>query len=149
MQKENDPVQCSVCHKHAQFICGHGCRTVYCGKSCARSVYEMHKQQCEMLIGTQSGADLLNRWNYQSANAINLRQAIERSYNEAVRMLGAIERANFFQRGHRKAEAQAMFAAFIDAAGRVVGLRPDLDYNTQHSIIHMKNMAAQYYQANF
>lgn len=37
-------LKCSVCPKEAVSKCGHGCETLYCGKKCAQSVYEVHRQ---------------------------------------------------------------------------------------------------------
>jgi hypothetical protein len=41
---------CSVCNKKAFYFCGHGCETPYCGESCAKAVYNVHKEGCADLI---------------------------------------------------------------------------------------------------
>jgi len=43
--------KCIVCNKKAQYFCGHGCETAYCGESCAKAVYNVHVHSCADLIG--------------------------------------------------------------------------------------------------
>ena len=59
--------KCVVCNKQAEYRCGHGCSAVYCGESCAKSVYEVHEQtQCSGLIGVENSESLIKKINYGS-----------------------------------------------------------------------------------
>jgi hypothetical protein len=87
--------KCSVCCKQAQYLCGHGCETAYCGESCAKSVYNVHKESCSELIewnpfhrqqphhrggfaanSFSSAQEMYNHFVLQGPSFINLRQRI-------------------------------------------------------------------------
>jgi len=55
---------CVSCGKDAQYLCGHGCMTPYCGEHCAQNAYIEHKLECAVLIGGASAEEILRRSNH-------------------------------------------------------------------------------------
>lgn len=135
--------KCVVCNKQAEYRCGHGCDAVYCGESCARSVYDVHEEmQCSGLIGVENSESLIKHINYGSpqqtyGNAM-------RYYERVKQQLDAYVRMNWFQKKANSGAIQKSVNDFVTALGYVIAHRPDLSQdNMRANITNLRNQILQ------
>lgn len=131
--------KCVVCNKQAQYRCGHGCDAVYCGESCAKSVYDVHEEmQCSGLIGVENSESLIKRINYGSpqqtyGNAV-------RYYNMVKQQLDAYIRMNAIQKRFNSGSIQKSVNDLVTALEYVIAHRPDLSQdNMRANITNLRN----------
>jgi hypothetical protein len=126
-----------VCQKQAHYGCGHGCEATYCGESCAKSVYNVHKEMhCTGFIGVENTDTLIQRINYGSP---------QQTYGNAQRYYGMVEQQlKAFQKWSNKNAFQKSVNDLVTALGYVIAHRPDLSQdNMRTNIVNLRNSILQ------
>lgn len=130
---------CSVCNKQANFTCGHGCKTLYCGEKCAKSVYDTHQiTNCiNTFIGLEDAETIVRRSNVGSPATVYT--SFYRYFQWLQAELTTHLHLNFIQKKWNKSKIEASVASFIAAAKELLRLRPDFDNWTRNNIINLRN----------
>lgn len=140
-------MNCSVCNKRAHGYCGHGCKTAYCGESCAKSVYNVHKEECRMLIETADATQMLQRINYGSPQQTY--NNVYNYHNIIMQEINQYERMNFFQKRFAKTNIDNSVQAFVYATNYILSNRQDVRADMQHyrAIMDLRNAVLMKYQS--
>jgi len=129
---------CSVCNKKAHITCGHGCDTVYCGESCAKSVYEIHqKLECYGLIGLQDTQTIIRQISGGSQTTVY--QSLYRQFQFLQQELTQHLHLNWVQKKFNRSAIERSIQTFLDVAHYLIANRPDFDGPTRTAIQNLWN----------